>query len=60
MEAIRDDPMYYIREHVKQVHGCGLYQVLLPWHALNCYVDDSLVPGTRTYKRNAKLLDILS
>lgn len=56
MEAVRDDPLYYMREHVKQVHGEGLYRVLLPFPSLHCYVDDEHVEGTGAYKERARLM----
>lgn len=56
MEAVRDDPLYYIRVHVEAVHGCGLYRVRLPpsldWAA--CHLPDEDAPGTAAYKRKSK------
>lgn len=56
MEAVRDDPLFYIRNHLRERYGCGVYSVRLPeyldWAA--CYLDDELVPGTRTHRRKQK------
>jgi len=59
MEAVRDDPLFYIRHHVEHIHGCGLYRVSLgqPW--LSCYIEDEFVEGTRKHARWAKALSLL-
>lgn len=54
MEAVRDDPLFYIRHHVEHVHGCGLYRVVLPAPWLHCYLEDEFVEGTRAHARTAK------
>lgn len=67
MEAIRDDPLFYVRHHVEQVHQVGLYRVRfdpsLDWAA--CYLDDEQVTGTAAHRKQkniektlAELLDI--
>lgn len=52
MEAVRDDPLFYIRHHVKERWNCGIYAVRLPreldWAA--CYIEDKDAPGTNAYK----------
>ncbi|HNB77165.1 MAG TPA: hypothetical protein PLX20_00075 [Rhodocyclaceae bacterium] len=56
MEAVRDDPLFYIRNHLRERYGCGVYGVRLPeyldWAA--CYLDDELVRGTRAHRRKQK------
>lgn len=56
MEAVRDDPLFYIRNHLRERYGCGVYSVRLPenldWAA--CYLEDELVSGTRTHRRKQK------
>jgi hypothetical protein len=59
MEAVRDDPLYYLREHVKNVHGCGLYLVDLGQPMLACYIEDEHIPGTRANVKVTKLLSQL-
>lgn len=59
METIRDSPLFYVREHVQNIHGCGLYRVALPFPELHCYIEDDFVPGTRANRRLAKLWDSL-
>jgi hypothetical protein len=53
MEALRDDPLYYIRVHVQENWNLGIYAVRLPptldWAA--CYLEDSEVPGTKAFKK---------
>ena len=56
MEAVRDDPLYYMREHVRQVHGVGLYRVMLPVPSLHCYVEDEYVEGTQAHKERSRLM----
>ena len=47
MAEIQADPLFYIRSHVRDKHGCGLYSVQLPrnldWAA--CFLDDDEVPN---------------
>lgn len=56
MEAVRDDPLFYIRSHLHHVHGCGVYRVQLPhehnWAA--CYLEDEYVDGTRAFRKQQK------
>ena len=53
LEAVRDDPLYYIRNTVQKRWKCGIYAIRLPdtldWAA--CYLEDSEVPGTRAFKK---------
>lgn len=66
MEAVRDDPFFYVRAHVEHIHGCGIYRAPLPrsvdWAA--CYLPDELVQNTtanrRRLKEEAEFLAILS
>jgi hypothetical protein len=56
MEAVRDDPFFYLRHHIEAQWGCGLYRVNvagLDWAA--CYLPDDEVPGTAAHRRNSKL-----
>lgn len=60
MEAVRDDPLFYIRNHLEANSQVGLYRVRLPsldWAA--CFLDDEDVPGTSAYRRMAKEWDFL-
>lgn len=65
MEAVRDDPFYYIRCHVLELWKCGIYNVSLPrkldWMA--CYLEDKDVPNTSAYKKDqremAEVFDLL-
>lgn len=66
MEAVCDDPLFYVRAHVEDVHGCGIYRAPLPpsadWAA--CYLPDEQVPNTpanrRRLKEEAEFLAIFS
>ncbi len=57
MEAVRDDPLCYVRFHVEAVHDVGIYRVPLPremdWTA--CYLADEDIPGTAASRRLQKL-----
>jgi hypothetical protein len=57
MEAVRDDPLFYVRFHVEAVHEVGIFRVPLPrqldWAA--CYLADEDIPGTAAYRRQQKL-----
>jgi len=57
MEAVRDDPLFYVRFHVEAIHEVGIYRVPLPrqldWAA--CYLADEDIPGTAAYRRQQKL-----
>lgn len=52
MEAVRDDPMFYVRNYVEHYWSCGIYRVPLPrsldWAA--CFLEDKDVPGTKAFK----------
>ena len=57
MEAVRDDPFFYLRAHIAAQWGCGLYRANvtgLDWAA--CYLPDDEAPGTAAHRRNSKLL----
>ncbi|WBY01548.1 hypothetical protein PE066_19110 [Ramlibacter tataouinensis] len=57
MEAVRDDPLYYVRHFVRERHGVGLYQLQLPFLWASCYLDDEVVPGTAAAKRANRIWD---
>jgi len=65
MEAVRDDPLFYIRHYIKERWDCGIYAVRLPreldWAA--CYIEDKDAPGTKAYKedqrQSAELFELL-
>ncbi len=57
MEAVRADPLFYVRHHVEYVWETGIYRLTLPrqidWAA--CYLADEDIPGTAAYRRQQKL-----
>lgn len=57
LEAVRDDPLFYIREHLKQRHGQRVYTVELwpeiDWSA--CYLPPERVEGTGAYNKQQKI-----
>lgn len=57
MEAVRDDPLFYVRHHVEYAWETGIYRLALPrqidWAA--CYLADEDIPGTAAYRRQQKL-----
>ena len=59
MEAVRADPLFYIRHHIKQNSEHGIYDAPLPanvgWAA--CWLDDLAVPGTKVFRELQKALD---
>lgn len=57
MEAVRDDPLFYLRNYVQARHGVGLYVLDLPVIWACCYLEDSVVPGTRAFRTERRLLD---
>lgn len=56
MEAVRDDPLFYVRSHVPAGWECGVYRVQLPrsldWAA--CYLEDELILGSRAHRKKQK------
>jgi len=58
MEAVRDDPLFYVRHYVRENWQCGIYDVALPkshdWAA--CWLDDKEVPGTRAHREDQKVM----
>lgn len=56
MESVRDDPLFYIRHHLDEFSGCGIYNVALPrkldWMA--CYLEDEDVPGTPKHNKEQR------
>jgi hypothetical protein len=57
MEAVRDDPLFYIRAHVQSGYELGIYRLPLPrrldWAA--CYLADEDIESTAAYRRQQKL-----
>ncbi len=56
MEAVRDDPLYYIRSQLETEDWGGLYTLYIrpPLTGLSCYLDDEEVPGTVAFKENER------
>ena len=58
MEAVRDDPLFYVRHFVRENWECGIYRVALPrsydWAA--CFLDDKDVPGTKAHRSDQKAM----
>lgn len=58
MEAVRNDPFFYIRHYVRENWQCGIYTVPLPksldWAA--CFIDEKEVPGTKAYIEDQRLM----
>ena len=61
MEAVRDDPLFFIRKYLQASSQCGIYRVPLPasldWAA--CYLDDENVPGTSARRQQEKMFELL-
>lgn len=59
MEAVRDDPLFYVRHHVEFAWEKGIYRVPLPrqldWAA--CYLADEDIPGTAAFRRQQRETD---
>lgn len=55
---IYDNPLYYVRHHLDDIYGCGLYEVAIPrnydWAA--CFIDDADIPGTRKHRDEMKVM----
>jgi hypothetical protein len=62
MEAVRDDPFYFIRSELETEDWGGLYTLYIrpPLTGLSCYLDDEHVPGTEAFKEDQAMLDLLS
>jgi hypothetical protein len=66
MEAVRDDPLFYIRSHLEEAGFGGIYRVNLGEDFLfaACYIEDELVPGTSVgnmaARENAKIWALLN
>lgn len=58
MEAVRDDPLFYVRHHVRDIWQCGIYEVGLPRNLdwASCWLDDKDVPGTRAHREDQKAM----
>lgn len=65
MEAVRDDPLFYIRHHLAENLLTGIYTAPLPrdldWAA--CFIEDKDILGTKAHKTDqrdtAELFDLL-
>lgn len=59
MEAVRDDPLFYVRNFVQTRWQCGVYRIDLDpavsWAA--CYLDDELVPETSARRKLQREVD---
>ena len=63
MEAVRDDPLFYLRLFAEKHLESGLYLLPLPdqLFGFSCYVDDEHVPGTVAHgKAKANLNDLVA
>lgn len=62
MEAVRDDPLFYIRAHIEHFESAGVYSVLLPkaldWAA--CHLPDERVRNTGAFKKAEREAEKLS
>lgn len=54
MEAVRDDPLFYVRSHLEERGVGGIYRVDLGPEFLfaTCYVEDELIEGTAANKKS--------
>lgn len=53
MEAVHADPLFYLRVACEERHKTGLYLLDLPTKLAGfaCYMDESMVPGTKAYEQ---------
>lgn len=53
MEAVHADPLFYLRVACEERHKTGLYLLDLPpkLAGFTCYMDESMVPGTKAYEQ---------
>ena len=53
MEAVHADPLFYLRVACEERHKTGLYLLDLPpkLAGFSCYMDESMVPGTKAYEQ---------
>ena len=58
MEAVRDDPLYYVRHHLRENWDCGIYNVALPrsYDWATCYLEDKDAPGTKAHREDQKAM----
>ena len=56
MQAVLDDPFYYLRIGARERHDSGLYLLSLPQKLIGftCFLDDAFVPGTDGHKAMQK------
>ncbi len=61
MEAVRDDPLFFIRNHLQASSQCGIYRVPLPAHLdwAACYLEDENVPDTAARRKQEKFFQLL-
>jgi hypothetical protein len=63
LEEVFSDPLYVLHESAKQLYdGMNLYLLDLPspkWDGLACFLDDSIVPGTRAHRKNQQEMEAL-
>lgn len=54
MAAVRNDPLYYLREGAEERLKLGLYLIDLPpkFVAFTCYLEDKEIPGTEAYAQS--------
>ena len=66
LEAVHADPLFYLRVACEERHKTGLYLLDLPpkLAGFTCYMDESMVPGTKAYEQMQRdtqaMLDELS
>lgn len=66
LEAVHGDPLFYLRVACEERHKTGLYLLNLPPKLVGftCYIDESMVPGTKAYEQmqidDQAMLDELS
>jgi hypothetical protein len=59
-KTLLNDPFLFLREaRAEDPEAQGLYRVLLPWKAFNCYMDDVMVPTSADGKEFIRALDSL-
>lgn len=53
IEAVHADPLFYLRTACEERHKTGLYLLELPPKLVGftCYMDESMVPGTKAYEQ---------
>ena len=56
IEAVHADPLFYLRVGCRERHETGLYLLDLPpkLAGFTCYMDESMVPGTKAYEQTQR------